>query len=175
MIGVALWLLATLDAAFTGYRDAAGRNTLINKRHYYRWAMIKGALFGQLAVALAAAVILLSLVCTSDRVQLMNDYKVAGSRALLVYVPYAFVIMLAFLVRVIPSVDIRSITSTMIFGPFTLIRPVVAIAGVAYGVLSAPRTQTLIIGVIVLTMMLSLEKVLAILRNKARQPSCRTS
>lgn len=174
MIGLGLWLLATLDAAFTGYREAAGRNALINKRHYYRRAMIKGALFGQLAVGLAATAILLSLVFTSDRIQLMRDYNVAGARALLVYVPYAVVIMLAFVVRVIHSVDLRSITSTLIFGPFTLVRPVVAVAGVVYGVLAAPRVETLVLGVFVLTMMLTLEKVLTMIRINLRQRS-RTS
>jgi hypothetical protein len=35
MIAVLLWLLATIDAAFIGYRAAAGRNALINKKNYY--------------------------------------------------------------------------------------------------------------------------------------------
>jgi hypothetical protein len=152
-----LWMLATLDAAFAGYRAAAGRNALINKRRYYLRAMIRGTIFGQLAVALAAIAILISLATTSDRQALLRDYNLAGTRMLLVYVPYAVTILLALVVRSIPSVDIRSITSTLVFGPFTLIRPAVAIAGLCYGVWAAPRIETVIVGAIVLIMMLSLE------------------
>lgn len=167
MIAVALWTLATLDAAFTGYREAAGRIALIDKRRYYRRAMIRGALFGQAAVAIAAVVVAVSLTLNSNRESLLQDYNTAGSRMLTVYVPYAVVILLAFLVRWIPSVDIRSITSTVIFGPFTLIRPVVAVAGLVYGVVGALRVETIVLGLIVLAMMLSLEKALTIFRSLA--------
>jgi len=160
MIALALWLLATLDSAFTGYREAAGRNALINKRTYYRRAMITGALFGQVAVAIAGVALLVSLTFTADRDSLLRDYDRVGSRMLVVYLPYAAVILLAFIIRAIPSVDIRSITSTTIFGPFTLIRPVVAVLGVVYGVMGAPRFQTITLGLIVLIMMLSLGKAL---------------
>jgi hypothetical protein len=160
MIAMLLWLLATLDAAFTGYREAAGRNALINKRQYYQRAMITGALFGQVAVVIAGVVVLVSLAFTADRESLLRDYNRAGSRMLIIYLPYALMILLAFLFRAVPSVDIRSITSTVIFGPFTLIRPLVAVTGLVYGVLGALRVETIVMGVIVLTMMLSLEKAL---------------
>ena len=160
MIALALWLLATLDSAFTGYREAAGRNALINKRAYYRRAMIAGALFGQAAVGIAAVLLLISLALSADKQSLLRDCNHAGARMLIVYVPYAVIILLAFLIRAIPSVDIRSITSTTIFGPFTLIRPVVALLGVIYGVMSAPRVETITLGFIVLIMMLSLGRAL---------------
>lgn len=165
MIAVLLWILATLDASFTSYREAAGRNALIDKRLYYRRAMFKGALFGQVAVGIAAVVVFVSLAVTSDRQSLMHDYDEAGARMLVFYLPYAAVILLAFLLRTIPSVDIRSITSTLIFGPFTLLRPVVAIVGLIYGAMGAPRVAIVLLGLIVLTMMLSLEKALSFSRR----------
>ena len=165
MIALTLWLLATLDTAFTGYREAAGRNALIRKRAYYREAMIRGALFGQAAVALAAAFVFLTLALNADRQSLLRDYNRSGSRMLIIYLPYAAIIMLAFLMRMIRSVDIRSITSTTIFGPFTLIRPVVALAGLAYGVFAAPRMETILLGVLVLVMMLGLEKAMDVFRR----------
>jgi hypothetical protein len=165
MIAVGLWLLATLDAAFAGYRAAAGRCALINKRRYYLRAMILGALFGQVAVALAGGMILISLALTSDRQALLRDYNYVGSRMLFVYLPYAAIILLAFLVRLIPSVDIRSITSTVIFGPFTLLRPIVAIGGMIYGVLGALRIEIVVLAAIVLTMMLGAESLLHALRR----------
>jgi hypothetical protein len=165
MIAIALWLLATLDAAFTGYREAAGRNALINKRRYYWRAMVTGALFGQVAVAIAGVVVLVSLAFTADRESLLRDYNRCGARMLIIYLPYAVMILLAFLFRAVPSVDIRSITSTAIFGPFTLIRPLVAFTGLVYGVLGAPRVETIVLGVIVLTMMLGLERALYLFRR----------
>jgi len=165
MIALMLWLLATLDAALAGYREAAGRNALIRKRRYYRRAMIMGALFGQVAVALAASVALISLALAADRDSLVADYEAAGSRMLVVYLPFTLIVLLAFLVRSIRSVDIRSITSTLIFGPFTLIRPLVASAGLLYGVFAAPRPAIIGLGALVLTMMLSLEKTLSLFRR----------
>jgi hypothetical protein len=85
-----------------------------------------------------------------------------------IYLPYAAFILVAFIFRIINSVDIRSITSTLIFGPFTLIRPLVAVIGVAYGVVAAPRVETIVFGIVVLTMMLSLERTLSFVRRVSR-------
>lgn len=169
MIPFLLWLLATLDAGFTGYREAAGRSALIDKRRYYRIAMLRGALFGQIAIAVAAGVIMLMLLITPDSQTLLADFYRAGSRMLVVYVPYAAIILIAFIFRLVPSVDIRSITSTLIFGPFTLIRPLVAVAGLVYGVLAAPRVETIVLGLVVLAMMLGLEKTLSLFRHVSRE------
>ena len=173
MIAIVLWLLATLDASFTGYREAAGRSALIDKRRYYQGAMMRGAVFGQVAVGVAAVMILVLRLVTRNPQSLIWDFEKAGSRMLVVYVPYAMVILFAFLVRLIPSVDIRSITSTLIFGPFTLIRPVVAVAGLVYGVLGVPRVATVGLGLIVLTMILSLEKFLSLFREFRSQSRAR--
>lgn len=168
MIAIVLWLLATLDAGFAGYREAAGRNALIDKRSYYRRAMVRGALFGQIAVAIAAIIIGLMLSIASNREVLLAAFEKAGARMLVIYLPYAAFILVAFLFRTVRSVDIRSITSTLIFGPFTLIRPLVAVTGVIYGVLTAPCIETIVVGLVVLTMMLSLERTLNFVRRVSR-------
>ncbi|MDQ3818025.1 MAG: hypothetical protein M3362_10065 [Acidobacteriota bacterium] len=62
--------------------------------------------------------------------------------------------------------DLRSITSVLVFGPFTLIRPAVVVGGVAWGVLSRPSFVTLLIGGVVLFLMLSLEWVIGRLRAR---------
>src|SRR5713226_4618026 len=142
MIAFCLWFLATLDAAFTGYREAAGRSALIDKQRYYREAMFRGALFGQIAVVIAAAVIVILLLITPDKRSLIGDFERVGARMLFVYLPYAGIVLIAFAIRLVPSVDVRSITSTLIFGPFTLVRPLVAIVGVVLGILAAPRLAT---------------------------------
>ena len=168
MIPFCLWVLATLDAAFAGYREAAGRNALIDKRSYYCRAMLRGAFFGQLAVAVSGAAIAAAVFFSPEPAILINDLERAGLRMLTVYVPYAVIIFLAFAARAVPSVDIRSITSVLIFGPFTLIRPVVAAAGVVWGVLAAPRPAILLLGLLVLALMLTLESALGQLRARGQ-------
>jgi hypothetical protein len=165
VIPISLWLLATLDAAFAGYREAAGRNALINKRSYYVRAMLRAALFGQLAVAITGGIILVLLSRSDDPQLLLADLNNVGIHMLFTYVWYALLIILAFLVRLMPSVDFRSITSTVVFGPLTLVRPVVAVAGIAWGVIAAPRIETLGLGLFVLILMLSIEPALGWIRD----------
>ena len=82
-----LWLLATVDSAFIGYRDAAGRNALIDKRDYYRRALLRGALIGQLAVAIVGTVAAGMLATASQPAKLFENFDLVGRRMLMVYVP----------------------------------------------------------------------------------------
>jgi hypothetical protein len=164
MTALLLWALATIDAAFIGYREAAGRSALIDKGAYYRRAMIRGALFGQIAVGIVGVAIAVMLILSPEPLALVHELQEAGSRMLTVYIPYALIILIAFAVRVAPSVDLRSITSVLIFGPFTLIRPVVVVAGVVWSFLSAPSLVTLLLSLLILSLMLSLEWVTGRLR-----------
>jgi len=161
-----LWLLATVDSAFIGYRDAAGRSALIDKRHYYRRALLRGALMGQIAVAIAGIVAVGLLAATPQPALLLDTFEHVATRMLMVYVPYALILIATFFVRAIPSVDIRSITSVLVFGPFTLIRPLVVLAGAIWGLLAAPTASvTLLLSLIVILM---LEMEFALDRLRAR-------
>jgi hypothetical protein len=166
MIAALLWLLATVDSAFIGYREAAGRNALIDKGAYFRRALIRGALFGQLAVLIVAVITAIVLVSSSDARALFSNLESVGARMLIVYVPYALILLITFCVRAIPSVDIRSITSVLIFGPFTFIRPLVVLVGAVWGVLAAPGAITIALTVLIVTLMLGLEGALSWLRSR---------
>ena len=166
MIVFLLWLLATLDSAFIGYREAAGRNALIEKKAYYRRALIRGALFGQLAVLIAGAIAAIALASSDNARELFGKLELIGARMLLVYIPYALIILIALSIRALPSVDIRSITSTVIFGPFTLIRPLVVLLGAVWGILAAPGAVTVALVVLIVCMMLGLEWTLGLLRSR---------
>ena len=166
MIPFLLWLLATVDSAFIGFREAAGRNALIDKTTYYRRALIKGALFGQLAVLIVGVITAGLLLVSSDPVAQFQALELVGSRMLLVYIPYALIILITTCIRAFPSVDIRSITSTLIFGPFTLIRPLVVVAGGLWGVLAAPTAITIGLTTLIVCLMLGLESILGGLRSR---------
>ena len=165
MIVFLLWLLATLDSAFIGYREAAGRNALIEKKAYYRHALIRGALFGQLAALIVGAIAAVALLTSDNARELFGKLELIGARMLLVYIPYALIILIALSIRAFPSVDIRSITSTLIFGPFTLIRPVVVLLGAVWGILAAPGAITIVLVVLIVCLMLGLEWVLGRFRS----------
>ena len=166
MIALLLWVMATMDAAFAGYREAAGRSALIDKRAYYRRALLRGALFGQVAVGVAGAAVAVSLLLSPAPRAVLRELEAVGSRMLIVYVPYAVIILFTFAVRAAPSVDLRSITSVVIFGPFTLIRPVVVLAGVVWGFLAAPGLNVFLLCLLILSLMLSLERVMSGLRAR---------
>jgi hypothetical protein len=166
MIPVFLWLLATIDSAFIGYREAAGRNALIDKRAYYRHALVRGALVGQVAVLIVGAITAIMLVNSDDAGALFSKIESVGARMLTVYVPYAIILLLTFLIRAVPSVDIRSITSVLIFGPFTFIRPVVVLAGAVWGVVAAPGVITIALTVLIACLMLGLGGALSWLRSR---------
>jgi hypothetical protein len=166
MIAGLLWLLATVDSAFIGYREAAGRNALIEKGAYFRRALIRGALFGQLAVLIVGVITAIALVSSSNAAALLAKFELIGARMLTVYVPYALIILITFCIRAVPSVDIRSITSVLIFGPFTFIRPLVVLAGAVWGVVAAPSAVTIAITVLIVSLMLGLEYALSGLRSR---------
>ena len=166
MIAGLLWLLATVDSAFIGYREAAGRNALIDKGAYFRRALIRGALFGQLAVLIAGVITAIALVSSNDAGALFSKFELIGARMLMVYVPYALIILITFCIRAVPSVDIRSITSVLIFGPFTFIRPLIVLAGAVWGVVAAPGAITIAITVFIVSLMLGLEYALSGLRSR---------
>lgn len=161
-----LWLLATVDSTFIGYREAAGRNALIEKRAYFRRAMIRGLIAGQIAVAIVGLVAVGMLATTSQPARLFDTLEHVAARMLMIYLPYAAIIALTFFIRAIPSVDIRSITSVLVFGPFTLIRPLVVLAGAIFGLLAAPTPPVLLLVVLTVSLMLGMEYVLGRLRAR---------
>jgi L-asparagine transporter-like permease len=161
-----LWLLATVDSTFIGYREAAGRNALIDKRAYFQRAMIRGVLFGQVAVVIVGLVAAGILAATPQPARLFDTFEQVAARMLMVYVPYALIITITFIIRAIPSVDIRSITSVLVFGPFTLIRPLVVLAGAIWGILAAPTAPVLLLVVLIISLMLGMEYALSRLRAR---------
>lgn len=152
-----LYLLATLDAAMSGYRSAGGRVALIRKHSYQARAQARGALWGQVGILAVALVVAVVLLVDSDPPRLAADLLEACRRLLVVYLPYSFVFLAALLLRVLPSVDLRSTLNVLVFGPFTLLRPFVGLAGVAYAYTGVPRWQVIAIGVLGLAAMLSVE------------------
>lgn len=153
-----LYVLAVLDCAFASYRCAGGKNALIDKRRYYASALIKGAIWGNVAVAIGGACIVLSAAILSGSIVSVFPLYVEAGRCLLdVYLPYTFIVLTALAARAIPSADVRSVAQTIVLGPFTFIRPAVATIGVAYAVVNLQSPLLLLAGIPILCIMLGFE------------------
>ena len=155
-----LYLLAISDSLLAGYRAVAGRNALIHKTRYYQRAMWSGVKWVQVAVLVAAA-LGGGLLWTSDSPrELFREYDRMAGYLLPIYLPYALVVFATFAIRAIPSVDIRSATSVLGFGPLTLLRPVVIYTGAARALWHVHPWQVVCISVVVLAMMMLMESFL---------------
>jgi hypothetical protein len=135
---IVLYLLACLDAIFSGICAASGRNALIHKHAYYARSMLYGFAWGQVACLVALLILLGTVGLASDFQQAIDEMVSVGQRLEVVYVCYAAVVLFTFAVRTIPTVDVRSITSVVGFGPLTLLRPYVIVAGLAWGLAAQP-------------------------------------
>jgi hypothetical protein len=149
-----LYLLAVLDCGYASYRCAGGKNALIRKDRYYARALLKGALWSNLPVAIAAALI---AAVTSMRVESLLLLTEAGRYALDIYLPYALIVLLSLGLRFIPDADVRAVTQTVVLGPFTFARPAVAFLGLANAFWHLQDPLVFVVGAIVLTMMLLAE------------------
>lgn len=152
-LAIELYVLAMLDTAFSGICAASGRNALINKKTYYARSMWHGLLWGQVACVLGLIVLTLAVSLSGNRDQAISDMLAVGRRMAFVYWIYAATVILMFGVRAIPSVDVRSLTSTLAFGPLTFIRPLVILIGICWGLLTEP-TATILIASFVIGMMM---------------------
>jgi hypothetical protein len=154
---LALYLLALLDGLLCGGRVSMGRCALIHKRSYYTRALLRGLLSAQAVSTIALLVLLGVASLSSHRAELRTDLEAAAARMLWIFVPYAAAVVGSLALRILPSTDLRSATSVFALGPFTAIRPVIMIVGVFYGIAASRLMETRILGLFVLSLMLSLE------------------
>lgn len=120
--------LVVLDGAGAGFRAAAGRSARIDKRAWYARALLRGAAFGA-AVSLAAWASAVALAGGDPAFWARASALAAG--ALRWYAPPGVLVLALLALRAVPSVDARSIASTVVFGPLTLLRTPILVAGAA--------------------------------------------
>ena len=149
----ALYVLLTLDAMFSGICAASGRDARIDKRAYFVNAMIHGIGWGQVACLLGLLILTTAVYASADPGQAVEQMVRVGERMVRVYVVYAVTILSFFVVRAIPSVDIRSMTSTVAFGPLTLVRPAVIVLGIGWGLSGGAQTSVAVAGLLIAVLM----------------------
>lgn len=153
-----LTLLALLDGALLGFRAAAGRNGLVEKRGYYLHASLRGFVATAL-VALIGIAIALAL-CALRGPELWNVLANAASSAVQIFGAFAALVVLGLTAWMIPSADLRTLLTVTILGPGTLARPLVILAGLGACIATAPRWEVVALGAYGAFAMLSLERIL---------------
>lgn len=125
-IATGLVVLGLLDGAFSGFRASAGRTGLIDHRVSDRVAARRG---GLLACGLLALIAVLASADLWHGHASLAAYTRAGLAMLVVYGPYGMVVLAALGVYSLLSWRLRYLATALILGPFTLLRPAVAVAG----------------------------------------------
>lgn len=130
-VAIALLILALLDGSFAGFRASVGRTGLINHRQSDYQAARRGATL--VCILLAPAVAEVSVDALVHPAHL-EQYARAGTAMLEVYGPYALLVLIALACYAALNWRLKYLASALMLGPFTLLRPFIAILGAALGV-----------------------------------------
>ncbi len=133
MIPALLAVLAIIDAAFAGFRAAAGRDARIFKRAYYQRAVLVGVGAGVALVLALAALTLAALVLARSPSALYAELLAIGARMLHVFLAYALLVVAALVLYATARRELRILATVSILGPFTLLRPLVVIVATIRG------------------------------------------
>jgi hypothetical protein len=138
VVPVALCALALLDAAFAGFRGSIGRDAGLVDHRFNLGSAGRGVGFGIVGLLVIAGCTLPSLIKSSTRHENYRSLLNAGTRMLAVFAPMATVNVIAIVIYLLAtSHEVRAVAMTLVLGPFTLLRPVVIIAGSLWAGLSA--------------------------------------
>jgi len=152
-VAAALIVLALLDGAFAGFRSSVGRTGLIHHRASDQQAARRGAVLVIVLLAPAGALAIADVLANHHH---LRAYMQAGSAMLMIYAPYALLALAALACYTAAGWRLKYLASAVILGPFTLLRPAVAIAGAVVGTAHGND------GVVTTTVVLSVMAVLAV-------------
>lgn len=148
-LALSLWLilLSLLDAAFAGYRDAAGRNGRIFKDEFYRYGIRRGLRAGWVAVMVCAFWVAIAAMFSDDSSRLADELIAGALPMAAVLSAYAVLVLIAVALWFIAEANVRAVSSIILLGPLTLVRPfVVLFAGIA----AAVSAHSLLAGAVLL-------------------------
>ena len=153
MIPLLLFTLALIDAAFCGFRSAAGRSLLIDKYDYFLRALARGGIVGLGVLAIIGAAVGITLLTSPEPAQLYAAYVRAGTPMVYWYGPYATIVLLALAFYGSARPEWRALSTTIVLGPLTLLRPAVIIGGAIHALTQHPPpavTVSIVIAAIVM-------------------------
>lgn len=166
---VLLGVLGLFDAVFAGFRAAAGRDARLYKVDYYLRSVWLGAITGALVIAIVSALIAVTLSLSSNPNALFESYLQSARHLLWIYGIYATIVLLAMGMWTYPAPDIRVLASVLVLGPFTLIRPLVIVAGGAFALALATQYQVRALCAVAIALQLSIEPILNTIAAKSQK------
>jgi SAM-dependent methyltransferase len=132
---------AYTGAVLAGFRSSAGRTGLINHRQSDHQAARRGAV---LAFVMLTPVIAATSRDIAIHPALMGDYTRAGIVMCAVYGPYALLVLTALACYATLGWRLKYLATALILGPFTLLRPGIAVLG---AVLAAVLSKDLVVAI----------------------------
>ncbi|GAA2477235.1 hypothetical protein [Terrabacter carboxydivorans] len=136
LVLTALAALALVDGACSGFRSALGRTGLVDHAALDRRATLLGVRTVLLCLP-ACSVFAVDVVGAGTPVE---TYAVAGEVMLIVLVPYAVVVLLALGAYAVLGWRQKYVAMALVLGPFTLVRPLVAVGAAVAGAYAAPSS-----------------------------------
>ncbi len=164
---VLLCVLALVDVLLAGFRAAAGRSGRIAKRAYYVRAVRNALVAGVLMVGGLVLVGATLAESASDPHACWLIFHAAATRLVSFYGTYATVTAAAFAVYFAPIGEARVLSSVIVFGPLTLLRRPIILAGLIVALFPTPTPRLLVMAACAAVAVLSIEHVLG--RSYARQ------
>lgn len=141
-----LGVLALFDCLLGGFRAAAGRNGRLEKKAYYRQALVRAALAGALLVGVHVVLALVLVSTSSTPTATWSAFVAAAQLLVAFYGAFAALTLLAFVFYFAPVGDFRALTSVIVLGPLTLFRPVVIGGGIAVAAAKATDPRVALLG-----------------------------
>ncbi len=129
MTAVILCTMALVDGALAGFRAWAGRDGRVVKHQDRLRAGVRGAMAAAVALLVIAAVLLSIMAATEVTYDELAD---AGNRMAIAYAPFCVAVALGFLGYFSASLESQALSTVIILGPATFLRPLVILAGAIY-------------------------------------------
>jgi hypothetical protein len=142
-----LALLVVVDGAFSGFRVAAGCNGRIGKRAYYAAATLRGAGVSTALLAVNVLIAWLLVRSAADPASTWTRFQEAATVLVRVYGAYATLTLGTLVFYVLPIGEYRLLTSVLVLGPMTLIRPLVIVVGLVLAVADGHEPRVAIMAV----------------------------
>lgn len=141
-----LGVLAMFDCLLGGFRAAAGRNGRLEKKAYYRQALVRAALAGMLLVGVHVVLALVLVSLSPSPTETWNAFVAAAELLVVFYGAFATLTSFAFVFYLAPASDFRVLTSVIVLGPLTLFRPVVIGGGIVLAAAKATDPRVALLG-----------------------------
>jgi hypothetical protein len=141
-----------------GYRLAMGRSALLEKRRYHLLASVRAGLAAQ--IPLIAVIVVAAVLAHRGGSAVTTAFNEAMGRFIVVGGSYAALILATWALCAFRSVTVATVASVVVFGPFMLLRPVVAVVTVGFAIGLNPPTGLLVVGLLVVVPGVGLEPIL---------------